>query len=179
VIGDILQPTHLLFVLIVALLVLGPKRLPEVARTLGTGLRDFRSAISGESTDSSDDEPTPHISSYESPAQSVAPDPETPVAEPVGATPALHSEAEPSTATATATATVSEPATATVSEPVGDPATFHFPTRPPIDTDDAAADERPAASAADATPSAAEHPAPVDDQAETRQFEPEHGSTSA
>lgn len=37
--------------LIVALLVLGPKRLPEVARTLGSGLRDFRAAISGESDD--------------------------------------------------------------------------------------------------------------------------------
>ena len=47
-VGDILQPTHLLFVLVVALLVLGPKRLPEVARQLGNGLRDFRSAISGE-----------------------------------------------------------------------------------------------------------------------------------
>ncbi len=34
-----------------ALLVLGPKRLPEVAKTLGTGLRDFRSAISGEDHD--------------------------------------------------------------------------------------------------------------------------------
>jgi TatA/E family protein of Tat protein translocase len=61
---DILQPTHLLFVLVVALLVLGPKRLPEVARSLGSGLRDFRNAISGESQDehsshhgfSSDDE---------------------------------------------------------------------------------------------------------------------------
>src|SRR5205085_1610455 len=47
-IGDILQPTHLLFVLVVALLVLGPKRLPEAGRALGKGLRDFRSAISGE-----------------------------------------------------------------------------------------------------------------------------------
>lgn len=47
-IGDILQPTHLLFVLVVALLVLGPKRLPEVGRSLGRGLRDFRTAISGE-----------------------------------------------------------------------------------------------------------------------------------
>jgi sec-independent protein translocase protein TatA len=47
-VGDIFQPTHLLFVLVVALLVLGPKRLPEVARQLGNGLRDFRSAISGE-----------------------------------------------------------------------------------------------------------------------------------
>lgn len=47
-IGDILQPTHLLFVLVVALLVLGPKRLPEVGRALGRGIRDFRSAISGD-----------------------------------------------------------------------------------------------------------------------------------
>jgi sec-independent protein translocase protein TatA len=54
-VGDILQPTHLLFVLVVALLVLGPKRLPEVGRTLGSGLRDFRSAINGESTESRDE----------------------------------------------------------------------------------------------------------------------------
>jgi sec-independent protein translocase protein TatA len=47
VIGDILQPTHLIFVLVVALLVLGPKRLPEVGRALGRGLRDFRNAVSG------------------------------------------------------------------------------------------------------------------------------------
>ena len=47
-IGDILQPTHLLFVLVIALLVLGPKRLPEVGRSLGKGLRDFKSAIGGE-----------------------------------------------------------------------------------------------------------------------------------
>jgi sec-independent protein translocase protein TatA len=48
VIGDIFQPTHLLFVLVVALLVLGPKRLPEVGRSLGRGLRDFRNAMSGD-----------------------------------------------------------------------------------------------------------------------------------
>jgi sec-independent protein translocase protein TatA len=51
VIGDILQPTHLLFVLVIALLVLGPKRLPEVGRSLGRGLRDFRAALSGEDRD--------------------------------------------------------------------------------------------------------------------------------
>jgi sec-independent protein translocase protein TatA len=48
VVGDILQPTHLLFILVIALLVLGPKRLPEVGRSLGRGLRDFRSAVSGD-----------------------------------------------------------------------------------------------------------------------------------
>lgn len=45
--GDLIQPTHLLFILVVALLVLGPKRLPEVAKSLGKGLRDFRGALSG------------------------------------------------------------------------------------------------------------------------------------
>ncbi len=54
-VGDILQPTHLLFVLVVALLVLGPKRLPEVGRSLGRGLRDFRAALSGEEVEHHDE----------------------------------------------------------------------------------------------------------------------------
>jgi sec-independent protein translocase protein TatA len=58
VIGDILQPTHLLFVLVVALLVLGPKRLPEVGRSLGKGLRDFRSALSGDEHPQPDEVPS-------------------------------------------------------------------------------------------------------------------------
>jgi sec-independent protein translocase protein TatA len=45
VIGDILQPTHLILILVVTLLVLGPKRLPEAGRSLGRGLREFRSAL--------------------------------------------------------------------------------------------------------------------------------------
>lgn len=57
-IGDILQPTHLLFILVIALLVLGPKRLPEVGRSLGRGLRDFRTALSGDDQDHVDAVPT-------------------------------------------------------------------------------------------------------------------------
>lgn len=68
-IGDILQPTHLLFVLVIALLVLGPKRLPEVARSLGKGLRDFRSAISGDEEDGPQTLPT-HVAP-EPPAEPV------------------------------------------------------------------------------------------------------------
>lgn len=45
--GDIIQPTHLIFILVVALLVLGPKRLPEVGRQLGRGMRDFRHGLQG------------------------------------------------------------------------------------------------------------------------------------
>jgi sec-independent protein translocase protein TatA len=43
----ILTPTHLAFVLLVALLVFGPKRLPGVGRGIGEGLREFKSSISG------------------------------------------------------------------------------------------------------------------------------------
>jgi sec-independent protein translocase protein TatA len=45
------NPVHLLFIGIVALLVLGPRRLPELARALGHGLREFREAMSGESSE--------------------------------------------------------------------------------------------------------------------------------
>lgn len=58
-VGDIMQPTHLLFVLVVALLVLGPKRLPEVGRQLGNGLRDFRAAINGERPERPDEVAAP------------------------------------------------------------------------------------------------------------------------
>jgi sec-independent protein translocase protein TatA len=44
---DILQPTHLLILLIVALIVLGPKRLPDAGRSLGHGIREFRNSIAG------------------------------------------------------------------------------------------------------------------------------------
>jgi len=48
--------TELLVVLVIALIVLGPKRLPEMARNLGRGLREFRQAISLDSHDDDDDD---------------------------------------------------------------------------------------------------------------------------
>jgi sec-independent protein translocase protein TatA len=39
------NPVHLLFVAAVALLVLGPRRLPELARSLGRGIRELREAL--------------------------------------------------------------------------------------------------------------------------------------
>jgi sec-independent protein translocase protein TatA len=43
---NILQPTHLLVVLVIALVILGPRRLPEAGRALGQGLKEFKSSIS-------------------------------------------------------------------------------------------------------------------------------------
>ncbi|HUE28278.1 MAG TPA: twin-arginine translocase TatA/TatE family subunit [Solirubrobacteraceae bacterium] len=53
---NIFQPTHLIIVLAVALLILGPKRLPEAGRALGQGLKEFKSSISPAHGDHPDDE---------------------------------------------------------------------------------------------------------------------------
>ncbi len=44
----LLQPTHLIILLVVALIFLGPKRLPGAGRALGQGLREFKNSIGGE-----------------------------------------------------------------------------------------------------------------------------------
>ena len=43
------NPLHIAFLLILLLLVFGAKRLPEMGRSLGSGMRGFKDAISGES----------------------------------------------------------------------------------------------------------------------------------
>ena len=40
-------PMELIVILVIALLVLGPKRLPEAGRSLGEGLRGFKTSLSG------------------------------------------------------------------------------------------------------------------------------------
>jgi sec-independent protein translocase protein TatA len=42
------QPMHLLIIAGIALLILGPKKLPELGRGLGDGIRGFKSAMSGD-----------------------------------------------------------------------------------------------------------------------------------
>jgi sec-independent protein translocase protein TatA len=50
-------PGELIVVLIIALLVLGPKRLPEVGKSLGRGMREFKDSLSGNSSDDEDETP--------------------------------------------------------------------------------------------------------------------------
>ncbi len=49
-------PLEIVVVLIIALVVFGPKRLPELGKSMGRGIREFRSTISG-----GDDEPKPEL----------------------------------------------------------------------------------------------------------------------
>lgn len=48
---------ELIVILVIALLVLGPKKLPEVGRSVGKGMREFKESLSG----ANDDDETPGI----------------------------------------------------------------------------------------------------------------------
>jgi len=44
-------PTELIIVLVIALLILGPKKLPGLGKSLGTGMREFKESVTGGSKD--------------------------------------------------------------------------------------------------------------------------------
>jgi sec-independent protein translocase protein TatA len=46
------QPTHLLVIVGLALLMFGPKKLPELGKGIGEGIRGFKSAIGGNNAES-------------------------------------------------------------------------------------------------------------------------------
>jgi len=48
--------TELIIVLVIALIVLGPKRLPEAGRSLGRGMREFKDSLSGGNRHDDDDD---------------------------------------------------------------------------------------------------------------------------
>ena len=50
----LLQPMHLLVILVVGLFLFGPKKLPELGKGLGEGIRSFREALNGAAKDNSE-----------------------------------------------------------------------------------------------------------------------------
>jgi sec-independent protein translocase protein TatA len=42
------NPLHIAFLVVILLLVFGAKRLPEIGRSLGSGMREFKSSVTGE-----------------------------------------------------------------------------------------------------------------------------------
>lgn len=70
--GNIGLP-EIAIVLIIALLVFGPKRLPELGKSLGKGIREFKGSISGEHDDE-DEKPQLSSSAPAAPASETAPE---------------------------------------------------------------------------------------------------------
>ena len=58
-----ISPWELLILLLVVLLVFGPKRLPEMGRSLGKGMREFKSSIQGKDDDDRQALPVPTTTS--------------------------------------------------------------------------------------------------------------------
>jgi sec-independent protein translocase protein TatA len=48
-------PLELVIVLIIAIVVVGPKKLPQLGRSLGSGMREFKDSVTGKSKDDDDD----------------------------------------------------------------------------------------------------------------------------
>jgi len=49
------QPMHLLVILAIVLIIMGPSRLPEIGKALGKGIQGFKKAITGDDKDSAID----------------------------------------------------------------------------------------------------------------------------
>jgi sec-independent protein translocase protein TatA len=105
------NPIHIAFLLILLLLVFGAKRLPEMGKSLGSGMRGFKDSLSGEGMQSALTAQPP------APTQTVAAAPvAAPVATPVAAAPVATAVTTPVAAPAPAPAeqvlvSVGEPAT--------------------------------------------------------------------
>lgn len=56
--GDLLQPTHLVIILVVLLILFGGRKLPELGKGLGEGLRGFKEGMKG-MTDEANSKTTP------------------------------------------------------------------------------------------------------------------------
>jgi sec-independent protein translocase protein TatA len=48
-------PLEIVVILIVALVIFGPKRLPELGRSAGKGIREFKNSVTGKDDDDEDD----------------------------------------------------------------------------------------------------------------------------
>jgi sec-independent protein translocase protein TatA len=98
--AGLLQPTHIIFVIVIALLVFGPKRLPEMGRSIGHGIREFKDSIDGNGNDDDDKK-------HDAAATTVPQEPVRVAELPPAVTPAVASDAPAASAAPRSSSTVS------------------------------------------------------------------------
>ena len=76
---DLFTPGHIILVLIGALIIFGPKRLPDIGKSLGKGIREFKGALNSIGNDEPETPPAapPAPPAAEEPAPPAAPGPKT------------------------------------------------------------------------------------------------------
>lgn len=62
-------PMELMIVAIIALVIFGPKRLPELGKSLGHGLKEFKSSVTGDEDHKSDDAARARLEATTAPAE--------------------------------------------------------------------------------------------------------------
>ena len=77
------NPLHIVFLVVILLLVFGAKRLPEIGRSLGSGMREFKDSVTGQSGSEQSALPAPEPPQAQAQAQ-----PQPPVAQPAQPPPA-------------------------------------------------------------------------------------------
>jgi len=80
------NPLHIAFLVVILLLVFGARRLPEIGRSLGSGMREFKQSVTGEA---------PPQQTTLPPAQQPAPPPVAEPTQPAAAQPAAAPAAPP------------------------------------------------------------------------------------
>jgi len=64
-------PLEIIILLVIVLVIFGPKRLPELGRGLGKGMREFKDSISGKGDDEESSADPPQIEDAETPDEPV------------------------------------------------------------------------------------------------------------
>jgi sec-independent protein translocase protein TatA len=81
------NPLHIAFLVVILLLVFGAKRLPEIGRSLGSGMREFKQSVTGETQQAQPTLPTGAQQQPAPPAQAPSQSPDAHVPAPPAPTP--------------------------------------------------------------------------------------------
>lgn len=84
--GELLTPMHMLIILVVVLIIFGPKRLPELGKSLGKGIKEFKKATTDIQDKLGDEDTAAKIEKadtavkepMQAPEAKVAPEPQSP-----------------------------------------------------------------------------------------------------
>jgi sec-independent protein translocase protein TatA len=89
------NPLHIVFLVVILLLVFGAKRLPEIGRSLGGGMREFKDSVSGSHSETAQQSTLTQAQTVQQPQTPVAQP--APVAQPVAAPPVQAPVEQPQT----------------------------------------------------------------------------------